>query len=446
MIYRNFRLQVICRVLLLSFNIYAFFYFYFQSRFYVTTLLIGLCPIWQIWALFWYVQRTNLQLYRFFDTLIAGDFSERLPELHHDSGFRELSRSLNRIIVTLSDKRAETEQKRRFFQSVLQQVGVGLVSLRPDGSVAFINRSARRMLRLHNLTHVRQLHSIDPGLSIVLMTIKSGQRRWIQVHKGPQRVQLALFAQKIQLPQREGYKLLTLQNLQPELEEKESEAWKDLIRVLSHEIMNSMTPISSLSTTALQLIPKETEALSAKFVDLHEAISTISRRSQGLMQFVQNYRRFACIPDPSREPFAVECLFGRLHTLMHSHLIDRSIAFESQVTPTDLHVVIDPALIEQVLINVLTNAMDAVADSPTPRIRLTAAMDHQAQVSIQITDNGRGMDEAMIDKVFIPFFTTKTHGSGVGLSISRQIMRLHAGTLRIISSVGQGTTVTLHFT
>lgn len=443
--YRHFRLNVAGRVLLIALTLFLCFFCYFQIRLYMVTLLLALGAVWQTWSLLQYIQRTNRQLTHFFDTLEAAAFSDRLPTSPDDSNFRELNLALNRIIASMADTRAEKEQQLRFFQSVIQKMGIGLIAIRPDGSIDFINRSARRMLNVPHINHTRQLDRIDPDLADGLKTIESGQRKWIRVNDGAQRVQLAIFAQKIHLPQQGGYKLLTLQNLQLELEEKESEAWKDLIRVLSHEIMNSMTPISSLAATALDLITNKPRDSVENQVDLHEAVNAISRRSRGLMQFVQNYRRFASIPVPHREPFPIQRLFERLGALIQTQLTERSITLESRVIPANLQIFIDPSMIEQVFLNILANSMDAVEKTPAPLIRLTAAADQKAKVSIQVTDNGRGMDDTLLDKVFIPFFTTKTHGSGVGLSLSRQIMRHHGGTIRIQSVPDRGTTVTLAF-
>lgn len=443
--YRHFRLHVVGRVLFIALTIFCCVYCYFQTRLYVVTFLLVILSICLTWSLIHYIQLTNRQLTRFFDILETAAFSDRLPALHDGSGFQELALSLNRIISSLADTRAEKEQQLRFFQSVIQKMGVGLIALKPDGSIDFINRSARRMLKVPHVNHIRQLDQIDPDLAYNLMNNESGQRHWINVNDGAQRIQLALFSQKIRLPQQGGYKLLTLQNLQPELEEKESEAWRDLIRVLSHEIMNSMTPISSLANTALALIPANPQDLAENHADLHDAVNAISRRSRGLMQFVQNYWRFASIPAPHREPFGIESLFKRLRALIQNQLTEKVITLQSRVTPYNLKIFIDPGLIEQVLLNIISNAMDALTQTQNPTIILSAAADRLSRVYIQIKDNGRGIDDAILDKVFIPFYTTKSNGSGIGLSISRQIMRLHGGTIHIQSTLDKGSTVTLTF-
>ena len=443
--YNHFRLHVIVRVLLIAANLYAFFFILIHTHLYATTVLLGLLPIWQIWSLLSYVQRTNRQISRFIETIQAADFSERLPNTHGNNGFGELSRSLNHAIQLLAANRAEIEQQRRFFRSVIQQVGVGLITLKPDGSVEFMNRSAGYLLGLSKFSHIRQLDALAPDLAAVLMRIESGKRRWIEVKNGGHRMRLALFVQTIHLPHPGGYKLLTLQNLQPELEETESEAWKNLSRVLSHEIMNSLTPISSLAATALDLMPTGPDLSFEAHADLYAAIQTIHRRSQGLMKFVYSYRRFANIPKPCREPFGIARLFERMDALMQGTLAERCIVLERRITPANLHACIDPAMIEQVLLNVLTNALDAVLERPNPRIQLAAVADHHGRTEVRITDNGKGMEENVQAKMFIPFFTTKANGSGVGLSISRQIMRLHDGSISIESAAEQGTIVTLRF-
>lgn len=442
---KHFRLHLAARILLIVLNVFLFFYLLFNTRFYALTLLAGLLPILQTWLLIRFTSRAHRMLARFFDTIMAGDFGDRIPAPFQEADFQELSGSLNRILASLADTRAESEQQRRFYQSVIQQLGVGLIAFKADGTVDFINKSARRMLRVPNLKHIRNLDKKHADLAASLPEIRSGRRQWITVGEDGRKVRLSLFAQTIRLPGNDGYKLLTLQNLEPELEEKEVEAWKNLIRVLSHEIMNSITPISSLASTAAELIPAEDAAMRETHADLHAAIEAIGRRSRGLMHFVRNYRLVAHIPAPRKEPVRVELLFKRLFSLLENQLHEQDVAFETRTAPPRLQIVIDPSLIEQVLLNLLSNAMDAVAGRPGALIRLTALPEHEQGAVIRVADNGPGIEDSLLEKVFIPFFTTKEKGSGVGLSISRQIMQMHGGSLHIRSRPGRGVTVTLLF-
>jgi signal transduction histidine kinase len=232
-----------------------------------------------------------------------------------------------------------------------------------------------------------------------------------------------------------------------ELEAREVEAWQNLIRVLTHEIMNSATPISSLAATAAELRaearkhPGETSAID----DAHDAVETIATRSSGLVHFVDNYRRLTRLPKPSPRRCAAAELLDRAAQLMQPELAARGIALARSVTPRNLEINADPELLEQVLINLLRNAMDALGGTARPEIRLAAEIDNAGHAVIAVHDNGQGMDEQVRQNIFVPFFTTKRDGTGIGLSLVRQIMRAHHGSVGVVSAPGEGTAVHLRF-
>jgi len=223
------------------------------------------------------------------------------------------------------------------------------------------------------------------------------------------------------------------------------DAWKKLTRVLSHEIMNSITPISSLAATANLLITNRERMSSSDADDLRQALTTIENRSRGLMQFVQNYRRFAQIPDPDFQILSVAALFKRIKNLTQNQLQQDCVQFRMSIKPENLHIKVDPDLIEQVLLNLLTNAMEALKEKDQPEIGLDAELNDQSKIIIRVTDNGCGIEPETLLKIFIPFFTTKRDGSGIGLSLSRQIMRLHHGSISIESDPGVQTISSLIF-
>ena len=444
MAYRQFRIHIVGRVILIAFNIFLLFYLFFYTSLYAVIFLTSLLPFIQIYGLIKYIEQTNRRLTRFLNVLEANAFSDRVPAVYDDCGFQELSHTMNRIIEGLADTRSEKEQERLFFQSIIQKMGIGLIAVKPDGRVDFINRSARRLLNIPAISHIRQLDKTEIELADVLMSIESGRRQWLNLKKGGGPSHLTLYAQNIGPAQRE-YKLLTIRNVKPELEDRELDAWRDLIRVLSHEIMNSMTPISSLSQTALALIPSDDNENSERFSDLKDALNAINRRSSGLARFVNNYHHLARIPEPQWKTFNVSRLLKRVASMFLIQMKEASILLETRTVPPDLTLYGDTSLIEQVLINIVKNAADAVMGRENPTIRVTAKADNIARVSIEVADNGIGMDESMLSKAFIPFFTTKKKGSGVGLAISRQIMRLHGGALNIVSTPDKGAVITLQF-
>jgi len=444
MIYKSFRINCICRILLMSATLCLFFFLCLKTRFYATCMILAVLILFQIMNLLRYVDKSNQLLNRAFESILYEDFSERLDTHLLDSSFKEVCESLNRIITKFQQNRLDKEQQFQYLQAVIQQTGMGLISVKADGEVNLINKSARQMLQLPNLRHMQQLQSVDTALRCLLMQMKSGDKRYIDIENQNNSMQVAVYAKEISL-QGEHYNLFTLQNIQSELEEKEMEAWKNLIRVLSHEIMNSVTPISSLAATANMLIGREKEIDPSDIDDLRQAMQAIEKRGQGLIQFVQNYRRFARIPDPVKQIVPVATLFKRIENLIQPNLKEGTIRFSTSIKPESLQLRVDPDLIEQVLLNLLSNAIEAVKESQTPVIELKAEMNSRSVVVIQIRDNGRGIAEDVLPKVFIPFFTTRPEGSGIGLSLSRQIMRLHGGNIRVKSDPGTSTVFSLSF-
>jgi signal transduction histidine kinase len=225
------------------------------------------------------------------------------------------------------------------------------------------------------------------------------------------------------------------------------EAWQNLIRVLTHEIMNSVTPVASLASTANDLLTaqKEGRPQEETLNDVRDAVRTIQKRSQGLLHFVDAYRKLTRIPKPDFQIFPVAELFGRVQSLMRAEMERRSIHFLSQVEPKTLELTADPELIEQVMINLLLNAIQALEGRPDATVGLMARMDERGRVLVQVTDNGPGILDEAQEKIFIPFFTTRQDGSGIGLSLSRQIMRLHRGTISVQSTPNVETVFTLRF-
>jgi len=245
------------------------------------------------------------------------------------------------------------------------------------------------------------------------------------------------------------FKLVSLQNIQSELEEKEMEAWQNLVRVLTHEIMNSIAPISSLASTVKGDIESKIDInepiAPSDLEDYLMAISTIEKRSEGMINFVSDFRSLAHIPTPKFQSIRLKGLFDQLETLMQHQFDTNQIQFKKQIEPENLILFGDQTLIEQVLINLIQNAIHAVEDTVTRVVSLDAFIDESGKIILEVTDSGRGIEEDALPKIFIPFFTTKKKGSGIGLSLSKQIMRRHKGNIQVRSKLGKGTTFKLIF-
>lgn len=444
MVYKSFHINCIVRILLIILNLYVFFYLCFRTNFYATIVITGVFPIFQIFGLFHYINKTNRFLVRAFESIQYDNFSEKIKTPLEDSFFRELCDELNQIIEKFKKNRIEKEQQFQYLKAIIDQTGMGLISIKQTGEISLMNKAARVILKIPQFKHIKQLEAVNKELSDLLIKMKTGEKENFDYSDNGISAQFAVYSSDISL-KNEHYKLFTIQNIQKELEEKEMDAWKKLIRVLSHEIMNSITPISSLAATANLLIIKKEKMSPSDAEDLCQALYTIEKRSQGLIQFVQNYRRFARIPDPNFQILSVAALFKRIENLTQNQLRQDSVQFRMSVKPDNLQIKADPDLIEQVLLNLMTNAIEALNETDKPKIQLIAEMNEKPNMVISVTDNGCGIEQAVLSKVFIPFFTTKPDGSGIGLSLSRQIMRLHGGTIRIESEPGVQTMSLLVF-
>lgn len=443
MVFSRFRLNVLGRVLLLSGSLFGFFYLVFQTTLYATLFILGAVCIYQIYALLFYVEKTNRDLSRFFDAIKHSDFSQSFTGAGLGSSFDELKTAFGEVISKFQRARADKEEHFRYLQTVMQHVGIGLISFQPNGEVELINSAARRLLRVPHLKNIHALENLSRPLVHKLLAMKSGERALVKVEDKSELLQLAIYATEFKMREQK-FTLVSLQNIQSELEEKEMEAWQNLIRVLTHEIMNSVTPIASLAATLHDILPPaplQNEAAS----DVSEGLQTIRKRSEGLLHFVDAYRNLTRIPKPNFHVVPVKTLFEQVRQLMRAQVAAQAIALAVNIEPESLEVTADPDLIEQVLINLLLNAIQAVEQRADAKIALRAFLDERGRVNVQVSDNGPGILPEVLEKIFIPFFTTKQGGSGIGLSLSRQIMRLHRGTISAHSIIGGETVFTLRF-
>ena len=453
MVYKNFRLNCIIRISFLAATILLFLYLLFRTQLIASTAIVGVIIFLQAVSLIHYIEKTNRMLTRFLDTIRYSDFAQSFSDDSGGRSFAELNAAFGDVVDRFRQARSEKEEHYRYLQTVVQHVGIGLITFQPDGTVGLINASAKKLLQIQSLDNISELKSISRPLAETLLRLKSGEKALVKVHRNNELLQLAVYAAEFIL-RRQKYVLVSIQNITSELAEKEMEAWQSLVRVLTHEIMNSVTPISSLAGTVSNLLIADSSTGNKELkkeigpdtiVDIENALRTIQKRSGSLLNFVESYRNPTRLPKPEFKVVKISEIFERVAQLMKTQLSEKKIEFVSDILPESLDITADPGMIEQVIINLVLNAIQAVEECQNPKVEMNAHISDRGNILIQVSDNGAGIPEESLEKIFIPFYTTKKDGSGIGLSLSRQIMRLHHGSITVTSEPNQQTVFTLKF-
>jgi len=444
---KNFRVNLIFRILLLTASIYFFIYLLQNSDLTASIVIVGFVCLIQIYFIIKFVDETNREISNFLFSIKYSDFSQSFSKQYLGKSFKELNNSFNEVIQKFKKTRSEKEEQYRYLNTVMQHIGVGLLSFDQDGKVEFINNAAKRLLKIKYLTNVKSLDRVQKGLSNELTNIRQGDKHILKITDENDIVQLIINSTELKM-RGKRFKLISLQNIHSELEDKEIDAWQKLIRVLTHEIMNSVTPISSLAATVNDILtntPKETKFDDESLSDITSAVNTIHKRSEGLIHFVNDYRSLTKTPKPNFQIIKIKEMFNRISELLDSDLTSRNINLTTRVNPETLEITCDPDLIEQVLINLIVNAKHALVETRNPEINLYAGVDPRGKFIMKVIDNGPGLNEDVIDKIFIPFFSTKKEGSGIGLSLSKQIIKNHNGTISVQSKPNEETVFTIKF-
>lgn len=450
MVFNNFRANVTIRVILICLSTFLLFYLSEIQELVVSAVLAGLMVILQTWLLIRYVEQTNQKLTSFLRSIKYSDFSTSFSSRGIGRTWDQLAIAFNEVINEFKKHRNAREESYNYLQTVVQHVNVGIITFHPDGKITQFNNAVQRMLRLSNIHSIQDLKIIHSDLPERLLQMKAGDKALFKLFMGDEVLQLSIHSTEFKL-KGEDLILISIQDIHPELEDKEIESWQKLIRVLTHEIMNSITPISSLAGTVKEMLitdddQKELNTLEDDDIEsVISALNTIEKRSQGLLNFVETYRNLTRIPKPNFRYFPVEQLFSHTLELLKPRIDEAKIRCSCQVIPDNLMLTADPDLIEQVIINLAINAIDAVKAREDPRIGMIAFLDESGRLRMEMTDNGYGITPDILDKIFMPFFTSKKHGSGIGLSLSRQIMHLHKGSISVKSKPDEGSVFILTF-
>lgn len=418
--------------------------------YHAATLLVSLILLWQCVAAFRFVSRTNAELVRFFNAARYADFSQRFELKGVGAGFGELGSAFTDILKRFQEVRAGQEEELRHLKAMIEHVPVPLVSLHPNDDITLWNNSARRLFGTNKVTRMDDLNQFGQEFAEHVAKVNPGERRLVTFTVDGMEQQLTVAATQIILAGK-AEKLISMQDIQSELDGAQLQAWQDLVRVLTHEIMNSITPVASLAKTAVDLLddakdkvqdhPDVVEELS----DVSDAVQTVARRSDGLTNFVGSYRRLTRLPPPNKKRISLNDLFTQVDTIATQQWQEKGIKLSTEVTPVALELDIDIDMIEQLLINLLQNAEQALVDTDSPQVNMRGYLNKRGHVVIEVSDNGPGIEEDIANKIFVPFFTTKREGSGVGLALTRQVMIAHGGNVKLESETGKGALFRLTF-
>ncbi|MBN2280904.1 MAG: ATP-binding protein [Candidatus Marinimicrobia bacterium] len=448
MIFRQYRIRLGLYVCILTLIIGLFFY----CLFYWKSILINAFLLFTFLIVFFkmikYVDRINSELTKLFDSIHYSDFSLSIPQNVKGDGFEELYQSLRFVIEKFREERKQRVEHYNYMKTIVQHVRVGLIAFNAAGKIELMNLAFKKLFGVRNYKSLRQLGNNVPELLKVLENIHTFKKDNVQIKVNGEQKYLAVSATEFILHQQK-YKLVSVHDINSELEKKEMEAWEKLIRVITHEIMNSITPIASLAATAnLTLEEANSEKLKLTDEDVRDialAVKTIEKRSQGLLKFVEKYRQVTTIPKPELAMVKVQKIFQEILPFIEDYKQLKNIEFHWSIFPENLEIRADAVLVEQVMINLIKNAMDSLQTTQNPRLELIGKISSDSKVQIEIIDNGEGISEDNLQKIFVPFFTTKKEGSGIGLSLSRQIMRAHNGRLVVHSLANKQTVFTMEF-
>lgn len=446
--FRYFGFRIAVRIVLIGLAMALFVYMVNHSNMIFAAFLTGLIILGQFLELNRFTSQTNRKLTRFLESVKYSDFiSGFTADNKLGSSFRDLNAKFNEVMEAFRRARSEKEEHWQYLNTVVQQVRTGILSFDQEGNVQLINSNARRFMGVQSIKNIGELANKNPKLLQALKDVEPGKS---SLYKSNQDFLLTIQATELRI-RGNIMKLLTLQNIQTELQQQEIEAWQNLTRVLRHEIMNSITPISSLTSTLREILDHDMMHRNSHYElknegaeDLREGLSTIENRSKGLIKFIDAYREYTSLPQPKIKTVLVKEFIDRVAQFMTPEIKKKPVEFRQFCDSQYLTIQADEEMIEQVLINLIKNSLEALAETSQGKIDVTGKV-KGSFVVIEVADNGPGIIKEAMNKIFVPFFTTKKTGSGIGLSLSRQIMQMHNGNLSVESEPGVRTVFTMKF-
>jgi len=447
MVSKSIYYQLVLRIILIATCALLTMFLFFKEQ-YLLCVILSLVFIGQTYGLIHYVNQTNRKIAYFFDAIKNEDFTLRFPEKLSVKSIEELNHSLNMLNNMIQDIHLKKQAQEQYYQEILRQADIGIFTINEKGHILYANPTVQDLLNYRPLNHVKQLKQIDPNLYNLFESLEPFESTLYALENERGKKELTLKCTPITIEE-EKLLLVIVHDIQKELDDKETDSWVKLIRVLTHEIMNTITPITSISESILKYFKKGNQLSTPKeFGEMQiknsaKGLEVIKEQGNDLMSFVQSYRTFLSIPEPDKELIPASKILERVRLLLQEYISSHDIVLEVTYEPEDLELYIDEKQLTQILLNLGKNAQQALEGQKDGKILIKAGIESQGKKYITVTDNGPGISSELLDEVFVPFFTTKNTGTGIGLSLSKQIMRLHGGSIRVTSN--ETTTFTLTF-
>ena len=450
MIFKRFVVMLVLRLALTGAAMAGFVWLLIVPGFHSASALAGFALVALVAELWRFVSRTNREVARFLDAARYADYSQRFEFSRQGAGFQALGEAFTDILARMRERSDDQEVEMRRLRALIEHIPVPLLTLHADDSVTLQNNAARRLFGAEHVTALRDLRKFGFGFAESVETAVPGMRQLVTFEVEGIEYHLTLAATEL-IVGGESERLISLQDIQSELDATQAEAWEDLVKVLTHEIMNSITPVTSLARTASDVVQdvirKEQDGapIGDDLEDLRDAVDTVARRSDSLTQFVDSYRQITRLAPPEKKRVRLADLIESALRLAQAECPRQEITFYSSVNPEGLDVYADRDLLEPVLINLLRNAWQACEARDDGVVRISAQLNRRNNVIIEVADNGPGIPDDLARKIFVPFFTTKESGSGVGLALARQVMIAHGGFIRVSGNDDGGATFSLTF-
>ena len=450
MIFKRFVVALIARLLLAGAGTTLVIWLFLIPGYHISMAIAAGVLALLIAELWRYVSRTNREVARFLDAARYADYSQRFDFEGQGAGYNALGEAFTDILGRMRERSTDQESALRRATALIEHIPVPLLTLHADESITLQNNAARRLFGAEHVTHLKDLRRFGVSFAESVATAVPGVRQLVTFSVEGIEYKLTLATTELVISgMRE--RLVSLQDIQSELDATQAEAWEDLVRVLTHEIMNSITPVTSLARTATDVVGDLVErvnggeSIEEDLGDLQDAIGTVARRSDSLMQFVDSYRQITRLAPPEKKRIRIADLFETAVRLAKAECPRADVEFAIEISPGELDVYADRDLLEPVLINLLRNAWQATALVDQAQVALRGRLNRRHNVVLEIVDNGEGVPANVANKIFVPFFTTKENGSGVGLALARQVMIAHGGFVRVNPNDSGGATFSLTF-
>ena len=435
---------IIIRVILIVFSalLLAFLSFKTNYLYCITSLVIVI--FLQTWNLIFYIIKRRNELKKMLEYIKENNATMNFSK-SYNSPFKELSYFLNEIGEIVRKVRLEKENQFRYTQYIVEHIGIGLLSYDQYGKIEFINHAAKSLLNIHSIKSIEILDRMHPGLKNILFSMNAENQKVFVTKSGGKPLHLAISMSIVKIAEKE-IRLVSFQDIKNELDEKEIESWQKLTRVLTHEIINSITPVTSLTGTISSFFKNKDQIVASNDITdntIQEAVTgldLIEERGNAVLDFVKNFKSLTKLPTPNYEEIRLFELIENTYLLIKEELFEKGISLKYAIDPNDATILCDKNLMEHVIINLINNAIDAVSEnnnSNGKHITIKAIKNSEGKTLITIIDNGKGIPDNIIEDIFVPFFTTKDDGSGIGLSLSRQIIKLHGGYINVKSEKGK---------